>query len=185
MCRQSGGGFFVFLELHLRSIFNAHVIDYLRRSPLYTRTSTQSDRGSMFPPQSRGLHRCRRPRRCTRPWRGGSMHRRSNCLASSHRARAERPALLLIGRIPAIIFSSSLFNPSSIHIFTFPSDQAAKFLAGHGFRLAGLDVALLAEDLQLVDVVRRLGDNLCRPIAHAGGLQCGADTGCCQSTNHS
>lgn len=53
MCRQSGGGFFVFLELHLRSIFNAHVIDYLRRSPLYTRTSTQSDRGSMFPPQSR------------------------------------------------------------------------------------------------------------------------------------
>ena len=43
MCRQSGGGFFVFLELHLRSIFNAHIIDYLRRSPLYTRTSTQSD----------------------------------------------------------------------------------------------------------------------------------------------
>lgn len=34
-------------------IFNAHVIDYLRRSPLYTRTSTQSDRGLTFPIQSR------------------------------------------------------------------------------------------------------------------------------------
>lgn len=39
-----------------------------------------------FRPSPGGLHRCRRPRRCTRPWRGGSMHRRSTCLASSHRS---------------------------------------------------------------------------------------------------
>ena len=59
---------------------------------------------------------------------------------------------------------------SLLHVLTFPHQPAVHFLAGHGLRLAGFDVLPLSEDLQLVNVVRRLGDNLCRPIAPAGDL---------------
>lgn len=62
-----------------------------------------------------------------------------------------------------------MFNPSSIHIFTFPVDPAVNFFAGHGFRLAGLDVVLLAEDFQPLDVVRALGDDFRRAANLAAG----------------
>jgi len=55
-----------------------------------------------------------------------------------------------------------MVTTSLLHVLAFPIGPAVNFLAGHGFRLAGLDIVLLAEDLQLVDVVRALGDDFRR-----------------------
>lgn len=56
----------------------------------------------------------------------------------------------------------NMVTTSLLHVLAFPIGPAVNFLAGHGFRLASLDIVLLAEDLQLVDVVRALGDDFRR-----------------------
>ena len=63
-----------------------------------------------------------------------------------------------------------MVTTSLLHVLAFPHQPAVHFLAGHGLRFTGFDVLPLSEDLQLVDIVGRLGDNLCRPIAPAGNL---------------